>query len=326
MASLRKRGSLWQVQVRKEGFPQHTKTFRSKRDAVLWAKTIEVDIERSVLPQVATSLKHITLSNLIDRYLSEITPRKKSVEKETYRLKRIQRHRLAAKNLRDISPGDFAKYRDERLSIVGSQVVRHELNVLGHMFGLAIREWSIPLPQNPIQFIQKPSPSRPRKRRLMQGEYEALRNASISSKATYLWSLVDLAIQTGMRRGELLKAEWRDLDLHAQTLTLIDTKNGDDRSIPLNKRAKQILLEISRSDDRIFPVTSVAVRQAWDRLRKRTGITDLRFHDLRHEAISRFFEQGLSLPEVAVISGHRDYRMLARYTHLRAEGIVDKMD
>ena len=89
--------------------------------------------------------------------------------------------------------------------------------------------------------------------------------------------------------------------------------------------ATSILVQWSHTSERIFPVTDVAVRQAWNRLVKRAGITNLRFHDLRHEAISRFFEMGLSVPEIALISGHRDPRMLFRYTHLRAEDVVKKL-
>jgi integrase len=325
MASIRKRGYLWQAQIRKIGHLQQTKTFRSKRDATLWAQTVEVDIERSVLPQTTICLKQTSLSDLIDRYLKEITPRKKSADKETYRLKRIQRQKLAFKKLHDLRPSDIANYRDQRLSKVGPQVVRHELNVLGQVFGISIREWDIPLPYNPIERIQKPPQSRPRKRRLNPGDYEALLNASRQSKAWHIWPLIELAIETGMRRGELLKATWDDLELQGRKLTLRDTKNGDDRTIPLTRKAVDILGSLPRSSERIFPVTPVAVRQAWERLRNRASLRDLNFHDLRHEAISRFFEMGLSVPEVALISGHKDYRMLARYTHLRAEDVVGKL-
>ena len=326
MASIRKRGSLWQAQVRKLGHPQHTKTFQNKRDALVWAKAVEIDIERSVLPQSARSLKDTTVGELIERYLREVTPNKKSALKETYRLRRIQRHRISDIKLGDTSPHDLAKYRDERLRVVGNQIVRHELNVLGHMFKIAIREWSIPLKVNPIELIQKPPPSKPRNRRLEPGEFESLQKAAITSRAAYLWPLVELAIQTGMRRGELLKALWSDLDLQGRRLTLRDTKNGDDRTIPLTSRAAQILSDLPRHDERIFPVSPVAVRHSWNRLRARAGIVGLNFHDLRHEAISRFFEMGLSVPEVALISGHKDYRILARYTHLRAEDLVGKLE
>jgi integrase len=128
-----------------------------------------------------------------------------------------------------------------------------------------------------------------------------------------------------MRRGELLKVLWVDLDLAARQLTIRDTKNGEDRTIPLTTRAATTLQTLPQTDDRIFPISPVAVRMAWDRMIKRAGIVGLRFHDLRHEAVSRFFEMGLTVPEVALISGHKDARMLFRYVHLRAKDLVGKL-
>ena len=97
--------------------------------------------------------------------------------------------------------------------------------------------------------------------------------------------------------------------------------------MPLSTKAAQVLAAQRQRNDTPspFPVTPNGFRLAWDRLRSRAGLSDLRFHDLRHEAISRFFELGLNIPEVAVISGHKDPRMLFRYTHLRAEEIVHKL-
>ena len=105
------------------------------------------------------------------------------------------------------------------------------------------------------------------------------------------------------------------------------TKNGSSREVPLSTKAAQVLARQRQRNDTPspFPVTANGFRLAWDRLRNRAGLSDLRFHDLRHEAISRFFELGLNIPEVAVISGHRDPRMLFRYTHLRAEALVSRL-
>jgi len=128
-----------------------------------------------------------------------------------------------------------------------------------------------------------------------------------------------------MRRGEIVNASWSDLDWDTGTLNIPVTKNGFSRTIPLTKRALEILQSLPHDNERIFPITGNAVRLAWQRLKRRVGIENLHFHDLRHEAISRFFEMGLSVPEVALISGHRDYRMLFRYTHLRAEDVAKKL-
>jgi integrase len=128
-----------------------------------------------------------------------------------------------------------------------------------------------------------------------------------------------------MRRSELLSMRWEDVDVLRRTVLLRTTKNGRPRTVPLSMRALEIIQDMPRVGDRVFVVSANAVRLAWERLRRRAGISGLRFHDLRHEAISRFFEKGLNMPEVATISGHRDPRMLMRYTHPRPEMIALKL-
>jgi len=129
--------------------------------------------------------------------------------------------------------------------------------------------------------------------------------------------------------GELLNMRWRDVWVQRRTLDIPVAKNGHARTIPLSSGALMALRALNDSGtspaERILPITHDAAKMAWKRLAKRVGLTDLRFHDLRHEAISRFFQKGLSVPEVALISGHRGPRMLFRYTHPRAEEIAAKL-
>jgi integrase len=134
-----------------------------------------------------------------------------------------------------------------------------------------------------------------------------------------------LAVETGMRRSELLGMRWADIDFEARTVSLRNTKNGHPRAVPLSPRAVAIIRTTPRVGDTVFPISANALRLAWERLRRRAGVSGLRFHDLRHEAVSRFFEKGLNMPEVAAISGHRDPRMLMRYTHPKAEAIAAKL-
>ena len=96
------------------------------------------------------------------------------------------------------------------------------------------------------------------------------------------------------------------------------TKNGRSRWVPLSKKALLILDHVPRTSNLVFPISEDAVRQAWERLRKRSGLIDLNFHDLRHEAISRMFEKGLNVPEVASISGHRTISQLFRYVQINS--------
>ena len=129
-----------------------------------------------------------------------------------------------------------------------------------------------------------------------------------------------------MRRGELLALNWGHVRSENRTCYLPVTKNGSSREIPLSLKGLQILHELPRSfNSRVFPLSATALRGLWSRAIRRAGLIDLRFHDLRHEATSRFYEKGLNVMEVAAITGHKDLRMLQRYTHLRAEDLAKKL-
>jgi integrase len=138
-----------------------------------------------------------------------------------------------------------------------------------------------------------------------------------------------MAIETAMRRGELLDLLWQDVDFRLRTVQVLQSKNGDRREVPLSRSAIAALRELNPDANlqgRLFPMTGNSVRSAFDRLVSLAEIEDLRFHDLRHEAISRLFEKGLNPIEVAAISGHRELRMLQRYTHLRATDLAPRLD
>ena len=142
--------------------------------------------------------------------------------------------------------------------------------------------------------------------------------------------LLVLAIETAMRRGELLGLRWEHVDFETRVAHLPLTKNGEARDIPLSRRAAATLSTIKagkdRDAERVFPMTGNSVRLAFEHLRVRAGMSDFRFHDLRHEGVSRLFEKGLNIAEVSTISGHKELRMLQRYTHLRAADLVKRLD
>jgi integrase len=112
-----------------------------------------------------------------------------------------------------------------------------------------------------------------------------------------------------------------------RTAHIPDTKTGVPRTIPLTDAALDVLATRgdARSTGRVFPLSMKALKPGWERVRNRAGLRDLHFHDLRHEAISRFCEMGLSVPEVALISGHKDLRMLFRYVNLRSTDLARKL-
>jgi integrase len=138
-------------------------------------------------------------------------------------------------------------------------------------------------------------------------------------------SFVSLAIETALRRGELLDLCWSRIDWTASTAHIPQTKTGRPRTIPLTPTALRLLQRLPREAEKVFPFSANSAKLAWVYATKRAGIVGLRFHDLRHEAISRLFEMELSMPEVALISGHRDARMLLRYTHLDAITLAKRL-
>jgi integrase len=326
MATIRKRGSSWQAQVRRQGSPSISKSFTIRADAVRWAREKERSIDTQELPATIKDLQSVTVSRLLVRYEAEFTAKKRGADRERYKLKVIRAHQLSSLTLAKLTSVAVARYRDDRLAIVQGGTVRRELAILQHCFEVARKEWGTPLSSNPVQGITLPDPSRARDQRLEDDTGQKLRTAIGSGHAWYLRPLIELAIETGMRRGELLSLVWPNVSLERRTAHLPMTKNGHARTVALTPKAIEVLKALPRTDPRVFPkVSGNAVRLAWERLRERAGVQGLCFHDLRHEAVSRFFEAGLSVPEVALMSGHRDTRMLMRYTHLRPEAVAEKL-
>ena len=324
MASIRKRNDRWQVQVRRNGHAV-SRTFKFKADAEVWARKTERSIDRLDLDVRVRDLAFIFFPDLLVRYRDTITPRKKGAETEQVRLTAMARQKEFQINLDRLTPSVVTKYRDRRTNEVTGETVRRELSLLQTIMQTARRDWDIPIRDNPFSEVQKPKPNPARTRRLEEGEEARLMRSGNASRNKLLKPLVQLAIETGMRRSELLGLRWDNIDFSARTAFLPDSKNGHAREIPLSLSAMKIIEKLPRNRDTVLPLTINAAKHGWRRLRDRAGVTGLRFHDLRHEAISRFFEKGLSIPEVALISGHRDPRMLFRYTALRASDVARKL-
>jgi len=341
MPSIRKRGERWQAQIRRSGCPTVSRSFRLKADAERWAAQVEAQADGRGLVSDFRPLRTLTLANLIERYRDSVSATHRGHLNEVIILNAFLRHPVASTKLHDLRSHHLAAYRDERLKKVRPATINRELGLIQHALEIARREWSIPLPTNPAKDVSKPSPDRSRERRLEPGESEALMASIKEARNPVLGLLVRFAIQTGMRRGEMLNAKWSDVNFDDGTMKIPVTKNGEPRIIPLTPEAADILRELStfrnKIDDelvtfgnkfngeRIFQTTIEALKKCWKRAVDRAGIENLHFHDLRHEAVSRFFEMGLTVPEVALISGHKDPRMLFRYTHIRASDLVTKL-
>jgi integrase len=270
-------------------------------------------------------LSSVTYGDILHRYGEEVTPQKRSAATELQRIRQLQADPLSILPLANLDGNAVAAYRDRRLLKVKSGTVRRELAIISHTLEIARKEWGFRLPSNPVKDIRQPAIGRGRNRRLEAGEWKRLVAASAACRNNRLLPFIRLAVETAMRRSELIALRWDHVDLCRATLHIPVTKNGNSRTIPLTDEARAILLSLKGSEGSIFGMTTNAFKLAWTRIVQRSGLLDLHFHDLRHEAISRFAEMGLSTMELAVISGHRDLRMLQRYTHLRPSDLARKL-
>jgi integrase len=324
MATIRKRGARYHVQVRRRGQPQVTKSFALLDDARQWARMMEVKADRRELPMDPRALDKLNLGELVKRYRDTVVSRKRGAKEfETIILNAFLRDypTLCGKALSNLTASDFVSYRDARRASVAAATLKRQLVPLRHMFEVARDEWGLPV-LNPLEGLSLEDSAR-RERRLRPGELSRLLRAAEDCQNPLIGRVILFALETGMRRGEILRMRYRDIDWSEPSLLIPYTKNGHARTIPLSAAAVALLTPSTA--EKPFPLTAVALRLAWDRLCIRAGVEDLHFHDLRHEAISRFFEKGLNVPEVALISGHRDMRMLFRYTHAQRRLIVRKL-
>ena len=332
MATIRKRSAKYEVQVRRKGFPAVTKSFHKLSDAREWARLVEIQADRQELRPDRKVLASITLEDLISRYRETVLPNNKSGHVEAIMLNAFLRHPICKKTLAELSPSDFSAWKDERLAprqhgkTITPKSVKRLLSPLQHMFEVSMAEWGIPLPRNPLANFKLKVTDNRRERRLKGAEFDRLLEATGKTKNTCILPIILFALETAMRRGEILAMKWDHVDLQRRSVVIHEAKNGDSRKVPLTSKAVSILVKVDQSTDMVFPTTATALRQSWVRLTKRAALSDLRFHDLRHEAISRFFELGLTVPEVASISGHRDIRMLMRYAHADNRRILSKID
>jgi len=323
MATITKRGTGWYVQIRRKGFPAEFQTLPTMVEARAWARAREVAQDREEHPR--PKAPQMTLGHLLERYGATVTPRKRSANSEAYRLAVMVRSSMGSVLLHDLRPAHIAAYRDTRLAQVKPGTVRRELTILRSAIEVAKREWGLSLRENPADQVRRPIVFDTRERRLRSGEWERLLLGVKSVRNGQLEPLIRLAVETALRRGELLKLSWEHIDLVACMAHIPDTKTGRPRTIPLTPEAIRILSALPNWGGFVFSVSATAIQQAWRRLCDRVGVGDLRFHDLRHEALSRFSELGLNTPELVTISGHKDVRMLLRYTHVHPGNLARKL-
>lgn len=326
MASIRYRNNKWQARVNRKGFHSETQTFHTKQDAERWGRSVESEMDRGSFISRSPA-ENTTLSEIIDLYIKEVSPTHKGYEPEVIKLRAMQRHKMTSLSLANVTPKVVADYRDDRLKSCKANTVIRDLAVLSSIFTHSIKEWGYAI-NNPVLAIRKPSMPLGRDRVLESAEEEMLLFAMlpIRNRNIYMKHLTIVALETAMRRGELLSLKWENINLSKKFAYLPLTKNGYSRYVPLSQRAINEFKLMPRSiDGKVFPIDKAAMSYCFNRACYRAGITGLHFHDLRHTAITRLSQKLPNLIELASVTGHRNVQMLARYYHPKAEDLALKL-
>jgi hypothetical protein len=312
--------------------------------ATSWARKVEIAIENGELN--SNQSESISLANLVERYLKTVTPSKKSARTEGYVLRAWLSEEFTSKSAYKVDQKDLVSWREQRLAKgISTGTVRNALAALSAVYRHAAQDWGMDRLDNPVMRMKRPLPCKARSRRVSEAELEAIKQSACTNE---LPMIIDLAVETGMRLSELVNLFWSNVDLTARTAHLADTKNGEARTVPLSTKAVKLLQakrgsNVLRFDGRIFDSKPEAITVHFRKsvqcayvmhsngvgpsgsMHKDKFLVDIRFHDLRHEAVSRLFERGLNMLEVSAISGHKSLQMLKRYTHLKAEDLVKKL-
>ncbi len=331
MASIRRRPGprgkpVWQARIVRQGFKPQYRTFDSKAEAEAWARRVEGEMDTGAW-QDRSEGDRTTIREAFGRYLLEFTPGKAASAQraERNRIAHLQQSPIASIALSRLTGKDVADYiRWRQRSGAGANTVSLDLRSISHLYTVARSAWGMGYLVNPVPLAKAARPKIPggRERRLV-GDEEARLLAAASAE---FGAVIRFALATAMRRGELASLRWEQVELKRRCLTLgaSATKNRTARSVPLSPAALEVLRNLPRRiDGSVFGLSVNAISLAWKRATKKAAVQGLTFHDLRHEAISRLFEDtDLDVMEIRAISGHKTLQMLARYTHLRTHRLA----
>ena len=326
MSTIRKRKGKWFVEIRKKYFKPIRKTSEYKLDAEKYAREKQAEIDKGFLVsyEQAQSTK---LSELLERYRTEITTKKKGATVEDFKIKFLQTLPICDNYLISITPTKIAKLREQLLLERKPGTVCKYLAFISNCWNIARKEWGINLPDNPVSMIKKPIVKDRRDRILTLEEYEKLLHACSLSKLYSMKGMVIFAYTTGARYGEILKLQKKDVDFIKRTAILRDTKNNEDRVLPLTEEAMKVLKEQPiTTSGHFFQASNDKFKHYWNKAKLIAEVENFRFHDLRACALTNFLlpPYNFSIPMVAKISGHKSWKELERYERMKPNAVVDQ--
>lgn len=340
MATIEKRvgkgGTTWRVRVRRLAGPPLTKSFARKIDAETWARSIESKLDAGEHVPSSEARKR-TLGDAIDQYLTVTLPQSKHQKNaaEQTRLLNWWKAELGHRPLVGITPGIIAEVRDrlatipnKRGKVLAGSTINRRITALSACLTVAVKEYGW-IQKNPIPNVTRMPDSKGRERFLSEDERQALLAACEASTTPQLAPLVKLALATGARKGELLGLTWANVDLDRRTVRFVDTKNGDNRTVPLAQTAVAVLKAWKKgrvAAGVVFPFVIDGMEKPWREARDAAGLEGFRFHDLRHSAASYLAMSGASLMDIAAILGHKTLAMVKRYSHLSEQHTTAAID
>lgn len=336
MASILKVNGRWRALVRRKGHPAFCQTFGTKSQADAWARQVEADIDRGEAPRAEAVLgRRLLVGELIDEY-RKLRATSRPIADDTnehYMLKALKAG-LGTLDAARLQVADLVGYAQARGEAgAGPYTVNMDVGKLGTVMRLTSAHLK-------LQLRDVVAEARPllahmgliggggqRERRPTEDELQAIVRWLASERGHMYADVVLFAVATAMRRGEVVRVVWTDLDPKKKMLLVRDRKDprqkkGNDQWVPLLGSAWALVqAQPSPRDGPIFPLHEQTISKYFKQACDALGVPDLHFHDLRHEGISQLFEQGFDIPRVALVSGHKSWNSLKRYAQLKPEDL-----
>lgn len=319
MPTFRKRGRSWRVELFKDG-ARESATFPTKQEAAQWALQRTAELSGARLPAK-------TLGDALSRYARDVAPSHKGSRWELVRLKTLGEESIARRPLVALTALDLIEWRDVRGKAVKPGTVAREMTLLRSVLITAWKEWHW-LKANPMAEVKPPRTPASRKRRISQDEADRILLACGVTDTEHGTALqrtglaFAFALETAMRAGEILGLRWPDVA--EKSVRLPQTKNGDERRVPLSPRAREILKALPKGDGPVFALDAGTRDALFRRARDAAKVENLRFHDSRAEAIWRLSKK-LPILDLARVIGHRDLKSLMVYYNADADELADRL-
>ncbi len=321
MATIRKRFSgKFTVEIRKKGYQKQYKTFLCRSDAVKWAKSIESDMDRNIFEDYSDA-STTTLRDILIKYRDDVTVLKKGARSETYKINKLINHKIAQVSLLRLKSSHIASLKKD-LKDKAPQTIKHYIQQISVVWNTAKREWGITLPAiNPCSMVTMPRVNNQREQILTYKQWNKLYN----NCSNYIKDFVYILYHTGARYSELANLKHSKVNLKDKTITFLDTKNSDDRKIPITDGVIEVLKRY-RFGPCIFNLNYQTVYDHFQLAKKKSGLDSFVMHDLRACYITNALLSGLSIAQVMVLSGHKSLVVLQKYTRIKATDLKDKVN